>query len=103
MRRIRLERQITKFIDDQQLGLGIVCQALVQPAIGMRLGKLGHQCRRRREQHGVACHDRLPGDGTGQKGLPRAGRTRGIPPNITTPMGGSFIGITLATVSAWRS
>jgi Resolvase, N terminal domain len=32
-----------------------------------------------------------------------AGRTRGILPNITTPMGGSFIGITLATVRAWRS
>jgi hypothetical protein len=35
--------------------------------------------------------------------LAGAGRTRGILPNITTPMGGSFIGITLATVRASRS
>jgi len=35
--------------------------------------------------------------------FPGTGRTRGILPNITTPMGGSFIGITLATVKAWRS
>jgi hypothetical protein len=30
-------------------------------------------------------------------------RSRGILPNITTPKGGSFIGITLVTVRAWRS
>jgi hypothetical protein len=36
-------------------------------------------------------------------GLAGAARTRGILPNITTPMGGSFIGITLAMVRAWRS
>jgi hypothetical protein len=32
-----------------------------------------------------------------------ARRTRGILPNITPPKGGSFIGITLATVRASRS
>jgi hypothetical protein len=31
------------------------------------------------------------------------GRPKGILPNITTPRGGSFIGITLDTVRAWRS
>jgi hypothetical protein len=38
-----------------------------------------------------------------EMGLAGAARTRGILPNITTPMGGSFIGITLAMVRAWRS
>jgi hypothetical protein len=38
-----------------------------------------------------------------EMGLASGARTRGILPNITTPMGGSFIGITLAMVRAWRS
>jgi hypothetical protein len=42
-------------------------------------------------------------EGSAEMRFSRAGRTRGILPNITTPMGGSFIGITLATVRASRS
>jgi hypothetical protein len=36
-------------------------------------------------------------------GFADPGRPKGILPNITTPRGGSFIGITLDTVRAWRS
>jgi hypothetical protein len=43
------------------------------------------------------------GDADAQMRFAGAGRTRGILPNITTPTGGLFIGITLATVKAWRS
>jgi hypothetical protein len=47
--------------------------------------------------------DRLNADRRGDMGLPGSWRSRGILPNITTLMGGSFIGITLATVRALRS
>ena len=42
-------------------------------------------------------------DGDRQMRFAGTGRTRGILPNITIPMRRSFIGITLATVRAWRS
>jgi CO/xanthine dehydrogenase Mo-binding subunit len=51
----------------------------------------------------LALADRGPSQADCQMRLAHARRTRGILPNITTPMGGSFIGITLATVRAWRS
>jgi hypothetical protein len=38
---IRLERQVAESIDNQQLRLGVVRQALLELAIGMRLGKAG--------------------------------------------------------------
>jgi hypothetical protein len=47
--------------------------------------------------------NRLHAERCGNVALAGARRTGGILPNITTPMGGSFIGITLATVRAWRS
>jgi hypothetical protein len=46
--------------------------------------------------------DGLHAERGGEMGLACAWRTRGILPNITTPMGGSFIGITLATVRSWK-
>ena len=47
--------------------------------------------------------DGLHTEGCGNVALSGPRRTRGILPNITPPKGGSFIGITLATVRASRS
>jgi uncharacterized protein YhaN len=54
MRGVGLERQIAKFIDDQQLGLGVVGELLLEPPFAMGLGQLRDQRRRRREQDRVA-------------------------------------------------
>ena len=74
VRGIRLERQIAEFVDDQQLGLGVVRQALLEPAFAMRLGELGHQGRGRREQHRVAGHDGFPAERHRQMCLAHARR-----------------------------
>ena len=47
--------------------------------------------------------DGLHAERGGEMGLARARRTRGILPNITTSMDGSFIDITLVTVRTLRS
>src|ERR1700733_13317385 len=62
-----------------------------------------HEIRRSGEQDPVAVLDQRVAEGGAEMLFSRPGRTRGILPNITTPMGGSFIGITLATVRASRS
>jgi hypothetical protein len=62
-----------------------------------------HQVGGAGEQHAPAVLDQCQPDGRGQVRLAAARRSRGILPNITTPKGGSFIGITLATVRTWRS
>lgn len=50
MRRIEFEGQIAEFIDGQEFRLGIVDEPLLEPAFTMRLGELGDESRRRREQ-----------------------------------------------------
>jgi hypothetical protein len=62
-----------------------------------------NQIRGASEQNAKAVFHQRQADRGREVRLPTAGRTRGILPNITTPMGGSFIGITLATVRASRS
>src|SRR5262249_9644934 len=47
MRRIGLERQIAELVDDQQFWFPEVREALLEPPLAMRLGKLRHQGRRR--------------------------------------------------------
>src|ERR1700752_3886164 len=69
MRGIRLKRQISQLINNQQLRLGVVRQALFQPPVSMRLGEWGDQGRGRGEQHAIACNDRLAADRNGQMGF----------------------------------
>jgi hypothetical protein len=54
MGRIRLEGQIAEPIDDQELGLGVMGESLLEPSVLMRLGELSDKGRRRREEHGVS-------------------------------------------------
>jgi hypothetical protein len=97
-----LKWQISELVHDQQLGFGQLGEPLLQLPLRMPSDQCRHQRRRRREQHRVAMPDRLAPECDGQVRLADTGRTRGILPNITTPMGGSFIGITLATVRSWK-
>ncbi len=69
---IGIERQIAELIDDQQLGLGIEGQALVEAAFGVRLDQVGEQGRRRGEQHRVALADGLAASGAIYSGMPAA-------------------------------
>ena len=57
--RIRLERQITELIDNEELRLGKARQALFQPPIAMGFGKRSHESRGRDELNGVASEDGL--------------------------------------------
>jgi hypothetical protein len=59
---IRLERQVTELVDDQQLRFRVVGQTFLEPAIRVRFGELRDQRGRRREQHRVAGHDRIASD-----------------------------------------
>ena len=58
MCRIGLERQVTELVDDQQSRFAEVGEAIIEPALAMCFGELGHQSRRRHEQHGIAGQDR---------------------------------------------
>ena len=69
MRGIGLERQVAQLVDDQQFRLAVVRQAFLQPAVGVRLGELRHQGRRRREQHRITGDDRLASDRHGEMRL----------------------------------
>ena len=40
---IGLERQVAKFVDDEELRLGVMRQALLESSFGMCLGELRHQ------------------------------------------------------------
>ena len=62
MRRIGLERQIAELVDNQQLRLAEMGEAVLQPALAMRLGELGHQGGRWNELHRIASEDRLASD-----------------------------------------
>jgi hypothetical protein len=63
------------------------------------LHEIGGSC----EEDAVSILDQSVAEGGGEMRLSGSARTRGILPNITPPKGGSFIGITLATVRASRS
>src|SRR5215467_8941093 len=58
MRSIWLEWQITELIDDQQFGLGIEAQPLLEAALGMGLDQSRYQGWGRDEQNRVALADR---------------------------------------------
>ena len=55
MRCISLKRQIAEFVDDQQFWFTKVSEAILEPAVTVRLGELGNQGRRWHEQHRVTC------------------------------------------------
>src|SRR5512132_4348168 len=62
MRGIRLERQVSNLIDDQELRLAEVEQPVLEPAFAVRLGELGDERRRGHEQRRIAGQDRLAAD-----------------------------------------
>ena len=76
MRGVGLERQVAKFIDDQQLGLGVVGQLLLEPPFAMGLRQLRDQRRRRREQDRVAGDDGFAPECDRQMGLAHARRAQ---------------------------
>jgi len=76
MRRIGLERQVAELIHDQQLGLGEMPQALLDPALGLGLGELRHQARGGDKEHRVAGQDRLAAERYRQVCLADAGRAQ---------------------------
>jgi hypothetical protein len=65
MRRTGLERQVAELIDDQQSRFAEVSKAILEPTLAMRLGELGHQSRRRHEQHRIAGQGIVNLDGRG--------------------------------------
>src|SRR5579859_6844548 len=72
MRRVRLERQVSKLVYDQKLGLCEEREPLLEPTLGMRLGQLCHERRRGNEQHRIAGEDRLTSNRDGEMGFPDA-------------------------------
>jgi hypothetical protein len=94
---------IAKVFKDEQVVLVELIDGALQrqslPGLLQTLHKIG----RSGEQDPVAVLDKRMTEGGTEVRLSRAGRTRGILPNITTSMGGSSIDITLARVRAWRS
>jgi hypothetical protein len=93
--------QVAEFVEhDEVLAAEVVGQTPLSsgPALGLQLV---NQVDDVEEPPTCAVADAGACDGDGQVRLAGAGRTRGILPNIMTPTGGSFIGITLATVRAW--
>lgn len=94
---IRLKRQITELIDDQQLGPGVDRQLLVEPTIAMRLGKRRHQGGRSDELDAVVVPDRLSAEADGQmrlSGARRAEQQQCIAMGDPTT-GGQFADLTL--------
>jgi hypothetical protein len=97
------ERQISQFIEDHGVGLHQLPGHIPGLALLFLPLQLVDQIDGVKEAHAFALMDGGHAESRRQVRLPGARRTRGILPNITAPMGGSFIGIILATVSAWRS
>jgi hypothetical protein len=90
-------------VEDQQPGAS---QGLQQPRLAaMQPGnrQLVEPPREPFVEHRDAVAGGLIAQSTGNPAFADPARTRSILPNITMPMGGSIIGITLATVRAWRS
>src|SRR5581483_2702814 len=74
MRSVRLQRQVAKLVDDQQLRLREAEQLLVEPLLGVCLGEACDERHGGGELHRVAGQDRLPAEGDGKVGLADAGR-----------------------------
>ena len=96
------ERHVAQFIDDQQFDRVEVFLQCPQPAFVARFHEFMHESGGRGECNALVFLARGQPQCQADVGFAGAGRTRGILPNITTPMGGSFIGITLATVRSWK-
>ncbi len=95
--------QVAKFVeDDEVLAAEIIGQTALPSGSAFGL-ELVDQIDDIEEPPTGTIADAGACDRDGESSLACPGRTRGILPNITTPMGGSFIGITLATVRTWRS
>jgi len=97
------KRQVPELIEHNEVfPAKILGQTALPPGAAFRL-QLVDQIDDIEEPAAGTIADASARDRNGKMRLPCASRTRGILPNITTPMGGSFIGITLATVRAWKS
>src|SRR5207248_3019591 len=59
VRGIGLERQVAELVDDQELGLGVEAEPVLEPPVGVRLDQGGDQRWRGDEQHRVALADRF--------------------------------------------
>jgi hypothetical protein len=97
------ERQIAEFVDDDDV---VAQQRLGKPAAatgGLLLLELIDQIDQVEEPAACTAADDRRCHADTEVRFAGARRTRGILPNITPPKGGSFIGITLATVRASRS
>lgn len=76
MRAVTVDRDVADLVDDEELGLAVELQSLLDPVLGIGLGKGGDQ------RHGlgkvcpVALGDRLDAQGHGQVGLPDARRAQ---------------------------
>ena len=82
MRRTGLERQVAEFIDDQQSGFAEVGEAILEPALAMRFGELGHQVGAGTNSTVVARPVSLgAADRHRQMGLADAGRGRDMVPD----------------------
>ena len=97
------DTQVTDLVDDQQRRAAEKADPLTQAAFALSAGEAVDDIGERREVDAASGPHRFHTKADRQVSLSGTGRTRGILPNITTPMGGSFTGITLATVRAWRS
>lgn len=69
MCRVRLKRQVSKFVHNQELRLSEVNQAFLEPAGVMRFGERGHHRRSGGEQRRVAVLDRFAPEGDGKVSL----------------------------------
>jgi hypothetical protein len=97
------ERQIAQFIEDNGVGVDQLAGHISGFALLFFAFQLVHEIDCVIESDAFALMDGCHTQSRCHVRFARAGRTRSILPNITMPMGGSIIGITLATVRAWRS
>ena len=90
-------------VEDENLGAGEALEHACITSVAARQAEAFQHARHTLIEHRAIVATGPLSERTSEPGLAHAGRTRGILPNITIPMRRSFIGITLATVRAWRS
>ena len=74
MRAVPVDRDVADLVDDQELGLAVELQPLLDPVLGVGLGQRGDERHGLGEVGPVAFGDRLDAQGDRQMGLPDAGR-----------------------------
>ena len=76
MRGVRFKRQVSEFVEDEQLWLAVGDQPVLEPALRVSLGKARDEHGCRYKQNRVAGNDRLARQGDCQMGLADAGRSQ---------------------------